>query len=459
MFSLILSWIFLSLVLLVTAFTHTWSMWLPWLGLIDLWPATTFWRRFYTWWLQAESWDKALAAVLWMVWLLHLVGVFVPETGFDALWYHLPIAQEMVQQRGLVYLPEYYQSLNPQLSDLVFAQGFAVAGMLGAKIVAFAFGLSTLAVSFALARKIMSQRWALVAMIVVSLIQPLAWQASSFYVDVAKAWWELAALWCVFEVVAQQKKLGRWLVLASLCMGASLATKLFSLALLPVFAMIVWWALSVTKPMRKTLLTAGAVVGAVLVAVPFYWWSYRFSGQWFVSGSLHLAKLDQIGGESSVYRYVWRRTLSLPSSWLVVSVQVRDYVSLLLLPGLPLLIAWHNHVWRNIYTRMLLIWSIGQWMVWWFVPPLSTRYALSGWITVVLLVLWALERAAMHNSTTKKITTALVVLAIAAALVPRLVVLKRNAVYLLGYQTQQDYLRQFIDGNIDHQLNKWYSLN
>src|SRR5258708_1946884 len=108
--------------------------------------------------------DQFLVGSLVVIWFIHLLGVFVPETGFDAVWYHLPIVSEFAKLHRVMYLPDFYQSLNPLWSDLIFLHGYQLAGEIGAKFVAYIFGLSFLFVSYQLAREVMNRRWALISL-------------------------------------------------------------------------------------------------------------------------------------------------------------------------------------------------------------------------------------------------------------------------------------------------------
>src|SRR5579859_1225838 len=71
-------------------------------------------------WKNLGRSEKILLIILCAIWLVHLTGIFVPETGFDAVWYHLPIVDQFVLMHRIFYVPDFFQSLNPQFSDLIF---------------------------------------------------------------------------------------------------------------------------------------------------------------------------------------------------------------------------------------------------------------------------------------------------------------------------------------------------
>ena len=169
--------------------------------------------------------EKATIVLLILIWMSHLVQVFTPEAGFDAVWYHLPVVKAISEQKKLVFIPELYQSTNPLFSDLIFGVGFIFAGELGSKIVAYLFGLAVIVSSYILSRKLLNRSWSLIVILTVSTFQVVAWQSASFYVDVAKAFWEISSILTLLRWKDTQQR--KWLFVSALLFSASLATKLF----------------------------------------------------------------------------------------------------------------------------------------------------------------------------------------------------------------------------------------
>lgn len=213
--------------------------------------------------LRQNKLEKILWLGLIVVWFSHLVGVFTPEVGFDAVWYHLPVAKAIMEQGSLVYLPELYQSVNPLLSDLFFTIGYWLGGELGAKVVAYFFGLSLIVASYKLSRQFLTKTWSLWLILLVSTFQVIAWQSSSFYVDVAKASWELWSLHCLLRWWYEWQP--RQLIASGLLFGFSLGTKLFSLILWPLMVVFVWSA--------GLLPSLIFTISSLLPALPFYWFA------------------------------------------------------------------------------------------------------------------------------------------------------------------------------------------
>src|SRR5258708_7478973 len=156
--------------------------------------------------LQVSPLEKILLFCIGLIWLIHFSGVLVPETGFDAVWYHLPIVNMFVQHGEYFYWREYYQSLNPFFSDGIFLFAYSGLGELSAKMVAYLFGLGLIFVSYFIYRQFLNRFWSLLLVLTVSSFQVVAWQASSFYVDVANAMWEVTALYFFLKSTQSKNK-------------------------------------------------------------------------------------------------------------------------------------------------------------------------------------------------------------------------------------------------------------
>jgi hypothetical protein len=387
--------------------------------------------------------EKALIAIIALWWFLHSLQVFTPETGFDALWYHLPLAQQTVTSHRFVGDPTFYQSFNPQFSDSIFYLGFAVAGELGAKIVAYLFGITLIATVYILSRLFLSRQHSLLAVLLVSNFQVISWQSASFYIDIPNAVWQLSSIVVIL-------KWQRMNINGGFFFGASLATKLFSILLLPVMAIITW----INNDKKAVLFFT---IASLVVVIPFYLFAEKFSGNAFYSAFHHLDRLTEIGNASSISQYVLERSLSIPMAFYQLVVN-REYTTPLLILLFPLLVIFRKKIAGDKKVLSLVIFSLYQLLIWWYLPPTSVRYALSGFITATILVLYFLN-SLVKTSQHKQVFFYGLLLAGIIAFPIRLVVANRSLIFLTGQQTKEEYLQQFYDGNVDTVLKKWHKLN
>lgn len=396
--------------------------------------------------------ERVLIGLLIGTWLLHALGLFVPETGFDAVWYHLPLVQLMVDHHRFVYDPALYQSANPLFTDAIFGLGYLVAGETGAKIIAYGFGLSLIYVTYILARRFLSRQWALMLILTVSSIQVVAWQSSSFYIDVAKAFWEVTAIWWMIRAFASTNT-NQQLVASGLSLGASVGSKLFSVALIPIF----WLMIAIQTQKKALQYVLLFTLGVILIALPFYLRTYHHSQFALIGGGFFLDTVPDIGGQEQLIAYVLQRTMSMQLSPFAL-IMARDYISILLIVCLPIFI-WHfPRLWENVTTRSLLFFAGSQYLLWWYLPPSSTRYALAGFIVLLLLYFVSIHDWVVRRIEYTKPLIITILLAFMLNMAPRAVVGWRNIEYLVTRPSLTEYVARFYDGSIDRHLQQWYDL-
>lgn len=403
--------------------------------------------------------EKGLLLFLVIVWFSHLLQCFTPETGFDAVWYHLPIIKLMLVNHGLIYSPELYQSVNPLYSDMLLLLGFQTVGEVGAKLISYLLAVTLILVAYGLARLFLNRTWSLLFAIAVSLMQVVAWQAASAYIDVAKALWELSSLYVLLVTYIQNKRrqissrqFVAQLLLSALFFSASLASKHFSIVLIPVMLLIIWYLFHQWKYIGIYLLVS------LLVLIPFNWRSYALTGDPFYSMTYHLRTFSTFGNYTTPLQQLLQRTIRLPLSLVQIAI-VRDYISPLLVLTIPLLIWIAVKVKKlDITVKVLAIFAASQWLVWWIIPPASTRYALSGFIVVLLLITNMLAEFSAKSTARKKWIIGFYVCVLLISFLPRLYVNQRSWQYLTKKQSKEQYLQQFYDGSIDEKLNRWHGL-
>jgi len=392
--------------------------------------------------------ESFIGLTVMFVWLLHLSGVFVPETGFDAVWYHLPVVNQFVAEHAFTYIPELYQSLNPLFSDSIFLLGFLGVGEMGTKLVAYGLTLSLALMTYQLACQFLNRQNSLWSVLMISTFQVVSWQASSFYIDTTKAFWEVAALW----VLLQEKQTLKKFAISGALYGAVIASKAFNLVLLPVMLVTA----VIASDIRRVKSVAILIAIGFLLALPFYVRTYWFSGDALLALTLPAGNLQQIAGQETLFDIVIEQLQAFPNSMLVLSLWSSDYITFSLLLLLPFLIWYLLQHWREKPIQILGLWTVSQYLLWWFVPPLSTRYALSGFISLFLLEMVAVESWVKHHPHYQRALELVLVIAIAFNILPRLLVTVRNLNYILGQQTKFEYLQQFNDGSIDQHLSNWH---
>ncbi len=451
-FEIVIS-IYFLLGVLLTIFAFLGFLSLTFLGSVFLFILILFLYLFQFIFRKISSFGSLEIKIIYsliFIWSIHFLQVLVPETGFDALWYHLPVIKEILLIQKLTYLPDLYQSVNPLFSDLYFLSGYSVLGTIGTKIIAYIFSIFLISSVYYLSRIFLSRKYSLVLIAIVSVFQVVSWQSASFYIDIPKAFFEISGLYFILSDLNRSKQKNRLReIVGLLFFSASLATKLFSIILLPIVLFVSY----LTKRSFENILVNCVIV--LLLPSFYYSFSYIHTGELFYSFTEHFRKLSEIGGEESIVRYVLLKSIQLPRS-ILLFFSARDYVfPLLPFFFIPIVAKWKEIV-SDKKIASLLFFSISQWFVWWFVPPLSTRYALSGFITLLILGLTVVTKYYIQSNKQEKIFAFFLLSFVFLLFLPRLMIAKRSLQYILTPQTQREYLEQFYDGSIDEKIDAWY---
>lgn len=452
------SWVFVAIlaaVAVATAATHMIANLLPFLLIFPLTALVLIIIRISIGFFVLTRFQRLLLVMLACIWTSHFLQVLVPETGFDAVWYHLPVLQQLVLSNGFTTSPTLYQLLYPLWSDLAYLPAFVLARDLGAKVTAFGGGIALVFSTFALSRMYLTRTWSLLTVLTVSTFQVVAWQSASFYIDVFIACFIVGGMWHLLFAHGQSHAESKVSVVLNLCaagvlFGFAIGSKHFNIALLVPIGLSTVFLFRKIQPSLLTIIISG------IVAMPWYIHAYNHTQQWLYPALSHWSDLTGATGSPSSLQYLFERFISLPLS-LIKVVIARDYVSPIVVLA-PFVIAYlwlKNRISKNMLP--LVIFFVFQWGIWWFIPPLSSRYALAGFIIAVILVAIFFQNFVRSRRITTAVISILLLMSI-VNMIPRLYVNYRSLMFLSGQQSKEEYLHQFLDGNLDGPLRKWHKL-
>jgi hypothetical protein len=285
----------------------------------------------------------------------------------------------------------------------------------------------------------------------VAAFHTLSWQVTSGYVDILRTCFEVAGLLVILETESGRGEMGRmepWsAVIAGMFVGLSLLTKAISLVFLPAFPVYVW----MKRGRKFALITA--------VTSLFVWLPCVLQGWWF-TGSFPPSSIFGMVGESLIFHasggvvgwlgHQLSLFVTLPV-WLPFWRE--GYTSLLFLIAVPFFLRKWRWLWTNHRAECIFLFLfLGVWIL---IVPVSIRYGLSG---ILLLLILAME--VLWVESTWRYTKVLVVIGIACTVLftfgVRVAVLRRGWPYLMGKETERDYVRPFIDGVNRGPMERWY---
>ncbi len=221
-------------------------------------------------WLERFLWGSILFTILLLV-----LAALLPPTAWDALMYHLAVPA-VDQERGRVLPdPANPQGYQPELVEMLYLDALFLHGDGAAAPIHAGFGLLSLLVLVALARRIgdpahgaaLALRTAALFLSMPSLVLVLGWP----YIDGALVYYELAAIYallCWWNGAGQHRI--AWLILAGVLLGLGLDTKYTAAFALGALSLLVFWRAWRMECLRMALWGVAVLVGsAFLVGSPW----------------------------------------------------------------------------------------------------------------------------------------------------------------------------------------------
>jgi hypothetical protein len=402
-----------------------------------------FYRGLYRAFLWSRG-EKLLLGVTGLFALSHAVGLFLPEVGFDAVWYHLPITQVYLHLHALVFIPKLYQSAMPQLGSLLFVIPYLALGTFGVKIFCYVMTILLVMIFFQSARFILPQKIALLTSLIFFSFHTVAWQASSAYVDQIIAVYELLAL---LLLLRSPKRV----VATAILLGLALSMKLLTLLFLPAFLLCAFLSLGA----KKTILLAVIVL---LVAAPWYIHAYFLTGNpvFPLFQSLSALTILRDNGVSGWWQWATSGLIKFIFLPIYLSLHRESFTTPLFAFSTPFLLIAR----KQLFTKKLraLTFSTLLGLALWFVtPPLSVRYALVWFAIGLILAIFAIWRVVRAWQRLKITFYAVCAASLLMSFALRLGANVAALPYLLGRESQSAYLAKNSQGIASGPMTLWYS--
>jgi len=198
-------------------------------------------------WIESEDvrhpYGALLVSVFAVVTLCAMLVMLAPTITFDALKFHLPLAEHYASTGRLDVLDSEVYSFYPQGVEVLMAVGAGLAGQAGAQMIPVIFFPLMLAVVFAILRECGGGTLGALSGVAFTTAVPyLHWTGANPKNDVAMAFYQLAAFWCYLRWRRDQGI--RWILVGVFFVAASCGVKLTTLfgvvALIPLFV-FAWW--------------------------------------------------------------------------------------------------------------------------------------------------------------------------------------------------------------------------
>lgn len=207
---------------------------------------------------------------------INLIGAISPELAFDALWYHLTLPKIYLINNSIFHIPGglLYYSDMPKFTELLYTLPLSFGNEIFAKIIHLFFGVLTSVAVYKLSRKFMDENFALLSVVIFYSNLVVAWQSTTAYIDLARAFFEIMSLWGFVEWL--QTKNRKWLIESAFLLGLAISTKILSVFSLFIFTLLIIFKRDVLKEKIKNICLLWLC--SLIVVLPWGIFSYVNTG-------------------------------------------------------------------------------------------------------------------------------------------------------------------------------------
>lgn len=207
--------------------------------------------------------------------IVNLIGALGPELGFDALWYHLTLPKNYLENHRIFYIPGglFYYSAMPKLAEMLYVGALSFGTETVAKLIHFSFGIMSLIALYGLSRKFLPKTYSLLVLVIFYSNLVVGWMSITAYIDLARTFFEITALWGFIQW--QQSRKFKRLVGSAIILGLAISAKLLALGSLFIFVLlIIIFTRKITNVLKYSFIT-------LIVPLPWFVFSYIHTGNPF----------------------------------------------------------------------------------------------------------------------------------------------------------------------------------
>lgn len=299
--------------------------------------------------------------VLFLLILTNLIGVFGPELGFDALWYHLTLPKLYLTNHAITFFSGglLYYSAMPKLTELFYVVALALQGEILAKFIHFIFGIFSCVALYKLARIFLDKKNALLSVLIFYSNLVVAWESITAYVDLTRTFYETLVLLTFFLWYQTRKQ--KWFYLSAVLLGFAIMTKLLAIGSLVIFIILI----IVIELQNKKISWINLIINIVLICFI----SIFMSLPWYIFSFVHTGNLIY-PFFTDIYRLQISFELLNPLKFILTilnfSLFSPDPISPLYLIFLPVLIYYRKKIDKKM--KILVFYSFLALIIWYITP-------------------------------------------------------------------------------------------
>jgi 4-amino-4-deoxy-L-arabinose transferase-like glycosyltransferase len=269
---------------------------------------------------RSSSWlSYPVSGLLIGVSVVCLLAALAPETGFDALNYHLGTPRLYLVNHRIVETTNLAGYSHPLAIDMLYMFAWLVHSALAAKLVHLAFGLLTAAGCWIFCRRYAVPGSGLLAALLFLASPIVMYLCQSAYVDLGLAFFGLLAVFAVFRWLESGAR--SWILLAGVYSGLSLGAKYMGLAVVVVALAIGLVELSAGK--GRSRMAADLCLYVAVTGLVFAPWIIK---NWITAGNPFAPALANLIPTRGFTSPDYDRLVQLTRSWHGYSGALLDWI-------------------------------------------------------------------------------------------------------------------------------------
>lgn len=369
--------------------------------------------------------ERVCLGILLLQILVNLLGVFGPELGFDALWYHVTLPKLYLLYHSVLHIPGglLYYSDMPKLIEMVYTGALSFQAVFLAKSVQWISGILCCIVLYRLSRLFVSQKLSLLAVVIFYSNLVVGWESTSAYIDLSWTFFILLSFYSFLEW--RKTKENIWVKRLGLIMGLAIATKLVSGGIVVLLGSALWMS---TRKTQKIQTVGRYLLLSLLVPLPWFVFSFIHTGNPvypLFTSTYPINNYLSLFNPLIIIRNTWQLFLQSPDPLTPVYAAI-----------LPLLFIFHKKLLQD-YKEIILL-SLGGFVVWYLTPQTG-----GGRFALPFLPLWSLCSVCVIENLVlwkKQLLVGFMLLTCMVAIGYRGLANAKILPLLLGKQTQSQYL-------------------
>ena len=383
--------------------------------------------------------DKVLFIFLFLLSaeiLINLVGVFGPETSFDALWYHLTLPKIYLLQHKISHIPGnlLFYSDMPKLTEMLYLSSITFFNEYLAKLIHFSFGAFSLLAIYNISRKFFSKKLSVLACLVFYSNLVVGWESVSAYIDLSRTFFEIMTLWAFINWV--EKKERKWLINSAIMLGLAISAKVIALESLIIFLVLIiyLYILNKEKIINSLQNIVTFILFSVIIPMPWLMFSYINTG-------------------NPLYPFFDKR-IDIGTSFIIPNlgnflkdfgnlfIFSNDPISPIYLIAFPLLIVFFYNSKKNL--KIIYIYIVLAVFLWYITPRVGGGRFIVPYLPA-LSILAVYPLSVLKNVKLKYFLITLIILVSVSSIGYRFIANLRYVPVILGKETKTEYLTKHLN--------------